>query len=112
ELYPRLPIVMVADALYANAPVMEVCKACLWDYLLVIKEGVLKDLNEEIALRPDKKTQRAKRGKLIYLGGLELGAHRLSWLRWEEVGNRFSWITNMEIKDVDMATKLQEVGRL
>lgn len=52
EFYPCLPIVMVADTLYANAPVMEVGKTYLWDYLLVIKEGVLKDLNEEIALRP------------------------------------------------------------
>lgn len=112
ELYPRLPIVIVADALYANAPVMDICKACLWDYLLVIKEGVLKDLNEEIGLRPDKKTQNTKRGKFIYLSDLELGAHQLSWLRWEEAGNSFSWITNMEIKDAGTATKLQEVGRL
>lgn len=112
ELYPRLPIVVVADALYANAPAMELCKACLWDYVLVIKEGVLKALNEEISLRPDKKTRKTQRGRLIYLNDLQLGAHRLSWLRWEEAGNRFSWVTNMEIKNEDMATKLQKVGRL
>jgi hypothetical protein len=40
----------VADALYANAPVMDTCKACLWDYVLVLKQGNLKDLNEEISL--------------------------------------------------------------
>ncbi len=112
ELYPRLPIVIVADALYANTPVMDLCKACLWDYLLVIKEGVLKDLNEEIGLRPDKKTQHTKRGKFTYLSDLALGIHRLSWLRWEEAGNSFSWITNMEVKDAGTLTKLQEVGRL
>jgi len=112
ELYPRLPIIMVADALYANAPVMDLCKVYLWDYLLVIKEGVLKGLNEEIGLRPDKKSQKTKRGKLAYLQDLKLGAHQLSWLRWEEAGNGFSWVTNMEIKDAETVTKLQEVGRL
>jgi flagellar biosynthesis chaperone FliJ len=112
ELYPRLPIVIVADALYANAPVMDICKACLWDYLLVAKEGVLKDLHEEIGLRPDKKSHKTKRGMVAYLSDLELGAHQLSWLRWEELGNSFSWIANMEIKGEDTATKLQEVGRL
>lgn len=112
ELYPRLPLIIVADALYANAPVMDLCRTYLWDYLLVIKEGVLKDLNEEIGLRPDKKIQSTKRGKLIYLRELELVTHQLSWLRWEEAGNSFSWVTNMEISDVGTATKLQEVGRL
>jgi hypothetical protein len=112
ELYPRLPIIMVADALYANAPVMDLCKVYLWDCLLVIKEGVLKDLNEEIGLKPDKKSQKTQRGKLTYLSDLKLGAHQLSWLRWEEAGNSFSWVTNMEISGAGAATKLQEVGRL
>lgn len=112
ELYPRLPIIIVADALYANAPVMDICKANLWDYLLVFKEGVLKDLNEEIDLRPDKKTHESKAGRLNYLNHLELQTHQLSWLKWEEPCNFFSWITNMEIKDADMGIKLQQTGRL
>jgi hypothetical protein len=112
ELYPRLPVLIVADALYANAPVMDLCQANLWDYLLVIKEGTLKDLNEEIALRPDKKSLKTKRGKLSYLDDLPLGIHRLSWIRWEEAGNKFSWITNLEIENAEEATNLQQTGRL
>lgn len=112
ELYPRLPVLIVADALYANTPVMDLCQTNLWDYLLVIKEGVLKDLNEEIGLRPDKKGQKTHRGQLIYLNDLPLGVHQLSWLRWEELDSRFSWLTNVEIKDVAMGTQLQEAGRL
>lgn len=112
ELYPRLPMLIVADALYANQPVMEICKGYLWDYMLVIKDGVLKDLNEEISLRPDKKIQVTKRGKVSYLNELKVGQNRLYWLKWEELGNNFSWVTNLQIKDETMATKLQEVGRL
>lgn len=112
ELYPRLPITIVADALYANAPVIDICKAHLWDYLIVLKKGVLKDLNEEIGLRPDKKIHESKAGRLTYLNHLELQTHQLCWLKWEEPCNCFSWITNMEIKDADMGIKLQHIGRL
>ena len=112
ELYPRLPITIVADALYANLPVMDICSSCQWDYLLVLKEGVLKDLNEEISLRPDKKTCPNKAGRLTWLNDLVLQTHKLSWLKWEEPCNCFSWITNMEIKDADMGLKLQRAARL
>ncbi len=80
ELYPRLPMLIVADALYANAPVMEICKGCLWDFMPVIKEGVLKDLGEEILLRPDRKVKELAGGRAMYLGNLEHHGHMLSWL--------------------------------
>ena len=112
KLYPRLPITIVGDALYANCPVMDICKARQWDFLLVIKEGVLKKLNEEIGLRPDKKIHQGKGGKLTYLKDLALGAHQLSWLKWEEPCNSFSWITNMDIQRAEIGIKLQETGRM
>lgn len=112
ELYPRLPMIIVADALYANAPMMNLCKANLWDYMVVIKDGILKNVNEEIRLRPDKKTEKTKRGSLSYLAGLEIETHRLSWLRWEELGNTFSRLTNMDIREAATAIELQKVGRL
>ena len=112
KLYPRLPVIIVGDALYANCPVMDICKARQWDFLLVIKEGVLKELNEEICLRPDKKSHQGKGGKLTYLQDLVLGVHQLSWLNWKEACNSFSWITNIDIQSVEMGIKLQESGRL
>lgn len=48
----------------------------------------------------------------MYLNRLQVGDHRLSWLMWKEIGNTFSWITNIEIEDTGTATRLQEVGRL
>lgn len=31
--FPRLPIIIVADGLYANTKVIKICKGCGWDYL-------------------------------------------------------------------------------
>jgi len=112
ELYPRLPMLIVADALYANAPVMDTCKACLWDFMLVIKDGVLRDIGEETVLRPDRKSEKTPRGGISYLNGLEHGAHTLSWLCLEEAGSRFSWVTNIPVSDAAMAMEMAVSGRL
>lgn len=112
ELYPRLPVLIVADALYANAPVMEICRACLWDYMLVIKDGVLRDLGEEIRLRPDMGTRAGLRGSLSWLADLEHSGHRLCWVCLAEAGNRFSWVTNIPTRDSRQAEELVKTGRL
>ncbi|EON75633.1 hypothetical protein ADIS_3894 [Lunatimonas lonarensis] len=112
ELYPRLPMLILADALYANAPVMEICRASGWDFMLVVKEGVLRDLGEEILLRPDRVRTARPGGSLSYLGDLEYAGYPLSWIGVEEAGGRFSWITNIPVADPVRAGELAMTGRL
>jgi len=112
ELYPRLPILIVADALYANAPVIEICKASHWDFMLVIKDGVLKDLGEEIRLRPDTVKTDRPRGRLSYLRDLEYSGHLLCWVCLEEADSRFSWITNISLANSQQAEEVAKTGRL
>ena len=45
--YPRLAIVISGDALYANKPVMDICKENGWKYIIRFKEGAIPTLNEE-----------------------------------------------------------------
>lgn len=111
QLYPELPILLVADALYCNLPVIHTAEQNKWDYMLVIKEGVQKSLNEEIALRPDMKTFAIEYDKGGYLNDLELGEYRVNYLKWEEVDSRFSWLTNLKIHDPKHASGLQKIAR-
>ncbi len=46
--YPKLPIIISGDALYACEPVMTVCNNNKWQYILRLKEERLKLLGEEI----------------------------------------------------------------
>ena len=46
--YPKLPIIISGDALYACEPVMEVCRNNKWEYILRFKKDRLKALGEEI----------------------------------------------------------------
>lgn len=39
ELFPRLPLCWVGDALYACEPVLRVCREYGWRYILTLKEG-------------------------------------------------------------------------
>jgi hypothetical protein len=47
KMYPRLPICLMGDSLYACAPVFEICKANKWTYLIRYKDGSIPTLAEE-----------------------------------------------------------------
>lgn len=45
--FPRLPICLVGDALYAGGPVFSVCKEFGWKFLITFKETDMPAVNEE-----------------------------------------------------------------
>ena len=47
KMFPRLPICLLADSLYASAPVFEICKQNKWEFLIHYKEGSIPTLAEE-----------------------------------------------------------------
>lgn len=53
--FPRLPICIVADALYVSENVMKLCKSNQWDYIIRYKEGCAPTVEEEYGNIPEKK---------------------------------------------------------
>lgn len=45
--YPRLKIIISGDALYASKPVLDICKAKGWKYIIRLKEGAIPTLYKE-----------------------------------------------------------------
>ena len=45
--YPRLKILISGDALYANKPVLDICKENGWKYIIRFKEGTIPTLYKE-----------------------------------------------------------------
>ena len=45
--YPRLRIIISGDALYASKPVLDICKANKWKYIIRFKEGSIPTLYKE-----------------------------------------------------------------
>ncbi len=46
--HPRMPILILADGLYPNNTVFEVCRRCGYHFILTFKEGNLKSVWEEV----------------------------------------------------------------
>ena len=43
--FPRLPICLLLDGLFANGPSMTICEKNRWKYIIVLKDGDLKNLH-------------------------------------------------------------------
>jgi hypothetical protein len=115
-LYPRLPVIITADALYPNLSVFDICKQNGWHYILVLKEGSLKSLWQEVHfLYPlqehtnaqqrtiSKKTSGYLREKSMFINGIDYHHHKLNWVEYQLYYDQstphqyFAHITNMDI---------------
>jgi hypothetical protein len=47
KAFPRLPICLCLDSLFAGGPVMSICEDYDWRYMIVYKEGSIPSINEE-----------------------------------------------------------------
>ncbi len=56
QAFPRLPICILADALYASDPVMGICESNNWKYLVTLQDGSLPALQD--CLKDDPPTHR------------------------------------------------------
>lgn len=53
KMYPRLPLVILADGLYANQTFFKVCQSNGWDFIVTFKEGNLPSVHQEMDLLPE-----------------------------------------------------------
>lgn len=113
--YPRLPILLLGDSLYASEPVMETCKDYGWDYLVRFKDGSIPSIAEEYQAIPEK----GRTGGAEFVNGIDYKGHSVNVLRYEEqkaengtVGvTAFQWITSMHVTEKN-AKKMAGCGRL
>ncbi|MEW6622682.1 MAG: hypothetical protein AB1420_06080 [Bacillota bacterium] len=45
--FPKLPFTLLLDGLYANGPVMKVCRKNKWEFMIVLKDKSLPSVWEE-----------------------------------------------------------------
>ena len=50
KLYPRMPILLLADGLYPNNTGFDICKKYEWPFIFTFKDGNLKSIWEEVNL--------------------------------------------------------------
>jgi len=95
-LYPRLPIVILADGLYPYQGFFDICKANQWSYCVTFKDGNLPSVwQEALALQPLQSQNRRKDicyrpdGNTVtqvfhWVTGIDYKGHNLNWLECQE----------------------------
>ena len=77
RLFPRLPILLVLDGLYANGPVMQRCLRAQWQFMIVLRDKDLSSVWEEFRALQPRQSQTLQQN-------------------WGQRQQRFSWVNDIE----------------
>ena len=114
KAFPRLPIILLADSLYASEPVMDTCRDNGWEFIIRYKTGSIPSIAEEYEKIPEK----GKSGHAEFVNDIDYNGKPVNMLRfWEEkvvkgksVRTGFQWLTSIRITEKN-AEKVAGAGR-
>jgi hypothetical protein len=93
KFFPRLPICLLADGLYPNKTIFEICEKYGWQFIITLKDGCLKSFQEEVQLLENTARKRCV-VKVDMNSRTTLEYRYLNQL--EYCGKSFSWIECLE----------------
>ena len=115
KAFPRLPILLLMDSLYAAKPVMNICKKYKWDYIIRFKDGSIPYIAKEYEDIPEKESVK----NAEYINEIDYEGYKVNLLKYREETIEkgkaktvtFQWLTNIEITQKN-ALKIARTGRL
>lgn len=114
KAFPRLPIILLADSLYASEPVMEICRQNSWGFIIRYKTGSIPSIGEEYEDIPEKETS----GHAEFVNGIDYNGKPVNMVRFreEKIKNgkaekkEFQWLTSIRATEKN-AEKIAGAGR-
>ncbi len=114
KAFPRLPIILLADSLYASEPVMEIRRDNHWEFIIRYKTGSIPGITEEYEKIPEK----GSAGHAEFINDIDYNGKAVNMLRFREekisngetVQARFQWLTGIRITEKN-ADKIAGAGR-
>jgi hypothetical protein len=92
--FPNLPVCIVADGLYPNQTFFKICKENKWTFIVVLQDGNLKSIQEEVRLLPDG----GKSHLEVFLANKEERISQVfTWCKTEYRGYSLHWTECKEI---------------
>jgi hypothetical protein len=132
EHFPHLPACILADGLYSNVSMMNICQQYNWMFITVFRDGNLSTVWEEVeSLLPLKDGCCSKEvvlyeskhwitRKYRWINNIEYQKHSIHWMECvqetvhqdtgEKITNRFVFLTNLDVNH-DNIVKLLAAGR-
>jgi len=134
--FPRLPILLSMDGLFAGGPTFDLCRRCGWKFMIVLKDDDLSSVNEEfdalsklqpenrLAWRTGKEAQIRQvfrwADDITYTDSLKK-EHTLSAIECLETKpdkegqkktTKFKWVTNCHVSCKNVTTLSNDGGRM
>jgi len=97
--FPRLPICILADGLYPNKTMFNICRNNNWRFIITLKDGNLKTFHQEVELlrgtQKELQVYRADKTSRIkltykYLNNIEYEGYNYSWVSCNENKTRLT----------------------
>lgn len=131
KMFPRLPICILGDSLYACGPVFDICKKNKWEFLIRYKNGSIPTLaedykainemgeNEEEIIEIENIYKRKPKEKAIHkmkwVNDLSYQGHKVTVMELEIEKNQkkwkeFQWVTSIVVTN-RTAEEFSETGR-
>lgn len=118
QTYPRLPICLIGDSLYACEPVFQRCKDYKWKYLLRFKEGRIKSIATEFQTLKEMEQShvlRENEARMCWVNDLTYNKRTVNLLEGEVAtekrqSKQFVFITDLRITERN-AARLTAAGR-
>lgn len=131
KMFPRLPICILGDSLYACGPVFDICKKNKWEFLIRYKDGSIPTLaddyqainqmgeNEEEVIEIEniyiRKPKEKAIHKMKWVNDLCYQEHKVAVMELEIEKNQkkwqeFQWITSLKVTN-RTAEEFAETGR-
>jgi hypothetical protein len=131
--FPRLSICILADGLYPNKTVFEICKSNKWKFIITLKDTQLKDIQEEVAVfdqlyrsNTELEEKVVNKEQIIirtyrWINKIDYHEYQLTWIECVETKqnietdtekkNRFGYVTDFNVNSVN-CRELSLFGRL
>lgn len=114
KAFLRLPLILLADSLYASEPVMDICRNNSWEFIIRYKTGSIPSITEEYEKIPEKEVS----GHAEFVNDIDYNGKSVNMLQfWEEkivkgesVRKEFQWLTSIRITKKN-AEKVSGAGR-
>ena len=111
EEYPRLKIIIEADALYASKPIIDICKANGWKYIIRFKEGKIPTLYNEFKTVVERENE-SNKDNYEYVTKLDYQEEKVNIIKYtdKKENSEFVYMTDLPISDKNIEATIG-VGR-
>ena len=109
--YPKLKILISGDALYANKPIIDICKQNDWKYIIRFKKGAIPSLYEEFE-KVVAEGNESSQSNYEFVTGLDYEEEKVNVIKYTDVkkNTEFVYITDLPIRDENIEETIN-VGR-